>query len=78
MFLDKIVATKRAEVEAMSSFSIKDAERLISDMSPCLGFEQALTTRKNREMGLIAEVKKASPSKGLIRDDFEPSFGGSL
>lgn len=72
MFLDKIVATKRAEVEAMSSFSIKDAERLISDLPPCLGFEQALTARKNRAMGLIAEVKKASPSKGLIRDDFEP------
>ena len=72
MFLDKIVATKRAEVEAMSSFSIKDAEKLICGLPPCLGFEQALTTRKNRAMGLIAEVKKASPSKGLIRDDFEP------
>lgn len=72
MFLDKIVATKRAEVEAMSSFSIKEAEKLISDLPLCLGFEQALTARKNRAMGLIAEVKKASPSKGLIRDDFEP------
>lgn len=72
MFLDKIVATKRAEVEAMSSFSIKEAEKLISNLPLCLGFEQALTTRKNRAMGLIAEVKKASPSKGLIRDDFEP------
>jgi indole-3-glycerol phosphate synthase len=72
MFLDKIVATKRAEVEAMSSFSIAQAEKVISEMSPCLGFEKALTTRKNRAMGLIAEVKKASPSKGLIREDFDP------
>lgn len=72
MFLDKIVATKRAEVEAMSSFSIAQAEKVISEMSPCLGFEKALTTRKNRSMGLIAEVKKASPSKGLIREDFDP------
>ncbi|NOU99201.1 indole-3-glycerol phosphate synthase TrpC [Paenibacillus planticolens] len=72
MFLDKIVATKRAEVEEMSSFSIAEAERAISQLPPCLGFEQALTLRKNRTMGLIAEVKKASPSKGLIREDFDP------
>ena len=42
MFLDKIVATKRAEVEAMSSFSIREAEKLIAELPPCLGFEQAL------------------------------------
>ncbi|MDD9267649.1 indole-3-glycerol phosphate synthase TrpC [Paenibacillus sp. GCM10023248] len=72
MFLDKIVATKRAEVEAMSDFSIQEAERAISALPPCLGFEQALTVRSNRSMGLIAEVKKASPSKGLIREDFHP------
>ncbi|CAH1197192.1 Indole-3-glycerol phosphate synthase [Paenibacillus allorhizoplanae] len=72
MFLDKIVATKRVEVEAMSDFSIAEAEKLISQLPPCLGFERALTLGKNRSMGLIAEVKKASPSKGLIRADFEP------
>ncbi|TXK81403.1 indole-3-glycerol phosphate synthase TrpC [Paenibacillus sp. N3.4] len=73
MFLDKIVATKLAEVEAMNgSFSLKEAEKVISGLPACLGFEQALTTRKKRSMGLIAEVKKASPSKGLIREDFDP------
>jgi indole-3-glycerol phosphate synthase len=72
MFLDKIVATKRVEVEAMSDFSIAEAEKLISQLPPCLGFERALTLGKHRSMGLIAEVKKASPSKGLIRTDFEP------
>jgi indole-3-glycerol phosphate synthase len=72
MFLDKIVATKRVEIEAMSNFSIAEAEKLIAQLPPCLGFEQALTTRKNRSVGLIAEVKKASPSKGLIREDFDP------
>jgi len=72
MFLDKIVATKRLEVEAMGGFSIVEAEKRIAEMPACLGFEQALTARRNRPMGLIAEVKKASPSKGLIREDFEP------
>ncbi|MFC5448097.1 indole-3-glycerol phosphate synthase TrpC [Paenibacillus aestuarii] len=73
MFLDKIVATKRLEVEAMESFSITEAERRIAEMPNCRGFQQALTARRNRPMGLIAEVKKASPSKGLIREDFEPA-----
>ncbi|MGG1515132.1 indole-3-glycerol phosphate synthase TrpC [Paenibacillus oryzisoli] len=72
MFLDKIVATKRLEVEAMQNFSIAEAEKQIAQLPPCLGFERALSSGRNRAMGLIAEVKKASPSKGLIRPDFEP------
>ncbi|RTE10451.1 indole-3-glycerol phosphate synthase TrpC [Paenibacillus whitsoniae] len=72
MFLDKIVATKRLEVEAMQNFSIAEAEKEIAQLPPCLGFERSLSSGRNRAMGLIAEVKKASPSKGLIRPDFEP------
>jgi indole-3-glycerol phosphate synthase len=73
MFLDKIVATKRQEVERLQqTFSISQAEKEISKLPPCRGFERALTERKRRPVGLIAEVKKASPSKGLIRADFEP------
>jgi indole-3-glycerol phosphate synthase len=74
MFLDKIVATKLQEVAAMKeSFSLQEAEKQISKLPACLGFEKALSEGcRHRNMGLIAEVKKASPSKGLIRPDFNP------
>ena len=72
MFLDRIVATKRQEVEALrGSLAIAQAEKEIAGLPSCLGFEQALRKRR-RPVGLIAEVKKASPSKGLIRADFDP------
>ncbi|MDF2924396.1 MAG: indole-3-glycerol phosphate synthase [Paenibacillaceae bacterium] len=73
MFLERIVATKRNEVAALKeSFSLSRAEKAVGDLGPCLGFRQAVVERRNRPMGLIAEVKKASPSKGLIREDFHP------
>lgn len=73
MYLDKIVATKIKEVEALgASFSLAQAERDIAALPETRGFRKALTLNKNRDMGLIAEVKKASPSKGLIREDFDP------
>ncbi|SEB64117.1 indole-3-glycerol phosphate synthase TrpC [Paenibacillus sp. GP183] len=74
MFLDKIVACKRQEVAALkTSLSLRDAEQQISQLAACLGFERALAEgSRRRHMGLIAEVKKASPSKGLIRPDFHP------
>ncbi len=73
MFLDRIVATKQQEVDRLKQhFSFSEAERTIARMAPCRGFAKALSNGKKRGMGLIAEVKKASPSKGLIRADFHP------
>lgn len=73
MFLDRIVATKKQEVERLKErFSLRQAEADIAGLPPTLGFERALTAGRRRPMGLIAEVKKASPSKGLIRADFDP------
>jgi indole-3-glycerol phosphate synthase len=74
MFLDRIVATKREEVERLKeNFQLSAIEKEISSLPPCLGFGSALSANKNRGIGLIAEVKKASPSKGLIRPDFNPA-----
>lgn len=74
MYLEQIVATKIKEVEELGkTFSLEEAERIIAALPATRGFRDALTKRRNREMGLIAEVKKASPSKGLIRADFDPA-----
>ncbi|MBW4838910.1 MAG: indole-3-glycerol phosphate synthase TrpC [Paenibacillaceae bacterium] len=73
MYLERIVETKKAEVARLAeTFSIAEAERRIAEMTPTRGFHSALTAGRKRDMGLIAEVKKASPSKGLIRPDFHP------
>ncbi len=73
MYLDRIVETKKKEVQALKeTLNLTEAERKIASMPPTLGFEAALRRPKRPGMALIAEVKKASPSKGLIREDFHP------
>src|SRR5476649_2743714 len=72
--LDKIVAYKRDEVAAAKKkLPAKEIEALALAAPPVRGFLSALEDKKERgEYGLIAEIKKASPSKGLIRADFDP------
>lgn len=73
--LDKIIAYKKEEVAAAkSSVSPGDMEAAARSAPPSRNFFAALDAKRElREPALIAEVKKASPSKGIIRADFDPA-----
>lgn len=73
--LRKILARKREEVAARRAInSLGSLEQRITEQSATRGFGDALQRRVARaEPAVIAEVKKASPSKGVIREDFQPA-----
>jgi indole-3-glycerol phosphate synthase len=72
--LDEICATKRIEVaERRMVATMDDLDRLAADQTPPRGFRAALESKAAHGFALIAEIKKASPSKGLIRADFRPA-----
>lgn len=72
--LERILAYKRDEVAAGKARMSQGAlERQAADLPPPRGFAEALAQAAARDgVGLIAEIKKASPSKGVIRTDFDP------
>ena len=71
--LTEILATKAEEVaQRRQAYSVADLDRI--DARDVRGFRTALQTKIDAGgYGLIAEIKKASPSKGLIRADFNPA-----
>lgn len=72
--LKKILNRKREEIaERSASVSLQELQTRIASSSPVRGFVNAIeTTIKQGKPAVIAEIKKASPSKGVIRQNFDP------
>lgn len=71
MILDEIIADKKEELSGTKRrISLSDVKTKAADAGSARGFGKALAGGK--DIRLIAEVKKASPSKGVIREDFDP------
>ena len=73
--LERILAHKREEIaQAKARIPLADMEREARRAPPCRGFERALRAKVSAgKPAVIAEVKRASPSRGMIRADFDPA-----
>ena len=74
--LEKILDRKQTEITALGKrFRLHDLERIAFAQPAARGFIASLTqAAQTRGTGVIAEIKKASPSRGLIRADFDPGW----
>jgi indole-3-glycerol phosphate synthase len=71
--LDEIICHKRSELaERRSRRSLGDLQAACRRSPPARGFVAALRPRDRRRVSLIAEVKRASPSQGILRADLDP------
>lgn len=73
--LDQINSRKKEEIAERKKYRTEaDLLASLSEVESCRGFEKALRNKiADGKAGVIAEIKKASPSKGVIRPDFHPA-----
>jgi indole-3-glycerol phosphate synthase len=73
--LKKILARKAEEIDARNrSVNLQELTAMLADADPVRGFLPALRRRVDAGLpAVIAEIKKASPSRGVLREDFEPA-----
>jgi len=69
---DIIAATRRGITQRLAETDLDATERMAADHDP-RGFRKALEIASKSRVAVIAELKKASPSKGLIRGNFDPA-----
>lgn len=72
--LNKILARKREEItERINKISLAEIKDKAAAADPVRGFEQAIRAQLTAgKTAIIAEIKKASPSKGVLRENFQP------
>lgn len=70
--LDKIINDiKKDLIETKEKITLDELKSATADMAPCRNFVEALKGGEGRGARIISELKKASPSKGVIREDFD-------
>src|SRR5438477_2820213 len=68
---DRIAATRRTVEQARAHADVRELERKAALHTP-RGFRRAIEQASQSRPAIIAELKKASPSRGLIRSEFDP------